>query len=303
MPSKGSTPKILMGLRFFVSLEPCSYEGKTPSCAKRLSELPVSKVWYGVLDPNPLVNGKGIEILKSAGISVEKFTSFEDEAKELIEVFSWNQTQKKTFFAAKVGVTMDGHLAHKSGESQWITGEEARSFTHNLRGQFDGILVGAGTIEKDNPSLNSRSDKFLKKENFVFVMDPEGRFEKGSLKINEVRSTEKVFFIVKKGNKENQIECPTLEDGNFDLDFLSGKLFEMGVYSVLVEGGAFTISQFASQKILKRIYCFVAPILLGGDTGINWTSGLSFPSLKESLRLKNVKHIPLGSDVLITGLV
>ncbi len=296
----------LKGAQVFISLEPCSYEGKTPSCAKRLAALPIAGVYYGSLDPNPRVNGAGIEILKNAGKRVTHLSECEEDAKSLIEVFSWNVSHNLPFVAGKVGITLDGHLAHSSGKSQWITGEESRKDVHLLRAQYDSVLIGKETLLLDDPSLNSRLSEYRDLENWVIVFD-----QKGSLldridefQISKVRDKSKILFVVDEELKHSSsiaFGCPVDSSGFFDIPELLKRIYKKGIYSILVEGGARALSSFVEQKSLHQIYCYIAPIILGGKSGINWMSDVFHTDLGSAMYLENVRHKSFGNDIRISG--
>ena len=143
------------GATMYVTLEPCFHYGKTPPCADRIIENKISKVIIGMVDPNPLVSGKGIEKLKNAGIEVE-VGILEEECRKINEVFIKYITTKKPFVVMKTAMSLDGKIATKTGESKWITSEKSRLQVHILRNKFSGIMVGVNTIIKDNPELTCR---------------------------------------------------------------------------------------------------------------------------------------------------
>ena len=188
-----------------VTLEPCAHQGKTPSCAKTLAALSIKKITYGLIDPNPLVAGKGADILKSAGKDVVLFSELQTELEELCEIFLMNQRKQKIFVAIKVATSLDGQMALQSGESQWITGEAAREHAHYLRSCYDAVMVGAGTIQKDNPSLNVRHPE-VKKENKVVILDPQGLQLKNfsQLRVSQTHDSKNIFWCV---SEEAQISA------------------------------------------------------------------------------------------------
>ncbi len=146
------------GATIYVTLEPCSHYGKTPPCAESIVKMGISKAIIAMKDPNPLVEGRGIDILKQNGIEVVTGI-MEKESKKLNEVFIKYITKKKPFVVLKTASTLDGKIATKTGESKWITGEEARYKVHQIRNDLSGIMVGIGTIIKDNPLLNTRIER------------------------------------------------------------------------------------------------------------------------------------------------
>ena len=301
----------LKAAKVFVTLEPCSHHGRTPPCADTLARLPLSKVIYGHQDPNPQVSGQGVHVIKKAGIQVELWQrDLEHELAELIEVFTCNMTKKRAFVALKAAITLDGQLAEKSGKSQWITGKESRTEVHRLRGQFDGILVGRGTVETDNPLLNVRSPDYSGKTNKVVLLDPNNLLEERlpRLQIWNCHDPKDIFQFIGAENKNskcppwNQIALPLDgRGGGFDLSQISTQLYNLGVYSVLVEGGADTYGRYLTRRAADRIYLFIAPKVLGQSCGINWAGNFSGASLGECPRVLSCRVKVLGEDVLITG--
>jgi len=302
---KGLTREQLTGAHVIVTLEPCAHQGKTPSCAKMLREFPLAKVTFGITDPNPLVAGKGAQILREAGISVEESREFKTELNEICENFLWNQRQKKVFVAVKVATSLDGFIGLKNGESQWITSPESRQWTHELRGAYDATLVGVGTLLQDNPSLNIRHPHF-DKQNKVVILDSEGRGLNSveNLNIYKTHTPENVIWVVNR-NRESKIptlKSPVVEvDSTRNVSEVLNELWKIGIRSVFVEAGAQVASSFLNQKQVQRLYLFQAPTLIGAAQGKSWTEFLEVSSLKNKMNLHNVKTAPSGGDRLITG--
>lgn len=294
----------LEGAHVYVTLEPCAHEGKTGSCAKALAKLPVASVTFGLIDPFAQVNGAGAEILRAAGKRVEKFVGLETELEELCEVFLLNQKQKRPFVALKVGASLDGKIALENGKSQWITGESARAHAHYLRGGYDAILAGAGTILKDRPRLNSRHPDFRNKVSRVVILDPGGETV-GSLKgspLLEVRKPEDVILVthpnVTCDLPIQHIKIAAGQDG-FDLNQVLAELYVRGIRSLFVEGGAHTYSGFLRASLVDRLYLFLAPKILG--RGLSWTEGLKHEDLDHVARLTSSTPSKFGEDFFFTG--
>lgn len=300
--------KRLDGATMYVTLEPCAHEGKTPSCAKFLATLPIKKIVYGVLDPHPLVAGQGLDILRKANIEVEEFSRFKDEAEELAEVFLWNHRFQKTFVALKVATSLDGQLAHITGESKWITGAESREHTHFLRANYDAVLVGVETFRKDNPSLNIRHPRFVGKRNKVIILGAyKGISEdlRGS-QIAKTHSFEDVYVATPENWDEESdgwtwLKCRTLHDGRIDLTSLLRKVYEVGIGSLFVEGGARVISSFLQAGYVQRYYQFIAPQIIGAKSGISFTRDFFVDSLPDKRELRNPQTHSFGADLMITG--
>ncbi len=299
---KGLREDQLLGAHLIVTLEPCAHQGKTPSCAKKIAELPLSKVTYGLVDPNPLVAGKGAQIIRDAGIQVEEYPELKQELSEICEAFLWNQRQQKIFVAAKVATTLDGCLALKTGESQWITGEHSRYWAHELRGTYDATLVGVNTVLQDNPSLSIRHPRF-EKINRVVVLDSKGRGlqRQQDLKIFSTHDKENLIWVVNKGYSHSYQGQLVEVESTENLEQVLQELWKLGLRSLLVEGGAQILSNFLKHQLVQRLYLFQAPRLLGSLAGQSWTKDLNISSLDGMLALKNLKVAPSADDFLLTG--
>ncbi|UOF00734.1 bifunctional diaminohydroxyphosphoribosylaminopyrimidine deaminase/5-amino-6-(5-phosphoribosylamino)uracil reductase RibD [Bdellovibrio reynosensis] len=307
----------------FVTLEPCAHEGKTPSCAKMMAKLPLKKVTFGLIDPNPLVAGQGADILRAAGIETEVFSSSDGKEdheikiklEEVCETFLWNFREKKVFVALKMASSLDGQVALKSGESQWITGPESREYVHYIRACYDAVLVGKGTVQFDNPSLNIRHPE-LDKRNKVVVLDAEADllYKYSELKLSQVHASGDVFWCVAEDLKEDVTKklsslalapkvlfIKTLVGGELDLENLLAQLYVQGLRSVMVEGGAFTASSFVNYQLVNRLYLFQAPMIMGSGGSRSWTETLRIPTMKEKIHMKNPRYLTFGTDFMVTG--
>ncbi len=310
---RGLSHEELEGAKVFVTLEPCAHQGKTPSCAKALAQLPVGKVIYGLEDPNPLVSGQGAEILKQAGIETQIYPGLHEELKQVCEHFLWNFQQKKVFVSLKVASSLDGQLALASGESKWITDDVSRELSHVLRAAHDAILVGSNTVLTDDPSLNIRVERFNKKKLKVLILDTEALClaKADELKIAKTHDPADVYFVISDliSNPPNPwgaqiLRLPALGPGKgLDLNQLLTGLWSLGVRSLFVEGGAHVLSSFISEKKAQRLYLFQAPLILGAKGGKAWTEKVIITSMDQKISLKNSKFIPLQQDQLVTGLL
>lgn len=292
---------LLQGAQVFITLEPCSHHGRTPPCAEALAALPIARVVYGLVDPNPLVAGKGAARLVAAGKKVELFAELRDELEELAEIFLFNMRQKQAFIAVKVATSLDGHIAVKNQGGGRISGLEADLEVQFLRGVYDGIMVGRKTFELDNPRLNVRDPRFGTKQNRVFVVDPRGQ---GLPLLKESRlyashPAESITWLVKEKVELSlpihQWEIPWREKQGFDWLTFSRRALEEGVTSILVEGGAELIASMLRQKCIRRWYQIIAPTVLGPE-------GLNIGSfLQGELKLEAVRSRKLGRDLFLTG--
>lgn len=295
----------LKDAQVFVTLEPCAHHGRTPPCADMLAKLPIASVTYGLRDPNPKVSDKGAQILREAGKRVELFSELKDELEELAEIFLTNQRLRRPFVALKTASSLDGKIALDDGSSQWITGREARETGNELRGHYDAVLTGAGTILKDNPRLDSRDERFAKKKQKLVILDVKGECLGSLSELNaaKIRPREDIFVVVKPGQKTKSEAAQVLEvkcdENGFDLETVLQVLQDQGIHSLFVEAGEFTAGKFLSSGLTDRLYLFLAPKILG--RGLSWTSGLKIGSLDKAVELGNWRHQTIGRDLFITA--
>ena len=310
--NKIKNKKDLRGAHIFTTLEPCFHFGQNPPCVNSLIKYPWDSLTYGIEDPNPKTNRKSIKKLKSKGFKVKKTAYFGKHLQRLYEAFTVNMRQNRAFFALKTASSLDGVMALHSGESQWITNKSSRDFASHLRVCFDAVLIGIETFLEDNPRLNCRKKAFEKIKNKVCLLDPSGRSLKliSKSRLAKVRPLENIFVITKpsfKNKKEKPpfklISCPLLNTppSSFDLWHLSQKLYKENICSVLIEGGAKTLSGFLEQKACQRLYHFISPCLLGGKKGRHWTEQLAISSLKNRKVLHSQERFFFDEDILITG--
>lgn len=268
----------LKGAHVIVTLEPCAHQGQTPSCAKKLATLPIAQVTYGIVDPNPLVSGQGHKILEAAGIATQEYQGvLKQQLEEVCEEFLVNFREKRIFVAMKVAQSLDGKVALKNGQSQWITGPESRQKVQQIRAGYDAVMVGMNTVLKDNPSLNIRLQG-VEKENTAVVLGSQDQVHKipKDFNIFKVRKSEKVLFY------EGELK-PILDS-----------LFEKGIRSLLVEGGAHTFSQFLEQNLVDRLHLFTAPKIIG--EGLGWTDHLRFNSMDQVGSFRKTIEQSFGPD-------
>ncbi len=296
------------GATLYVNLEPCSHYGKTPPCAFRIVKEGIKKVVIAMKDINPLVNGKGIKILKEAGIEIVTGVC-EREARYLNKGFISAFVRKRPYITLKAAVTLDGKLATKNGDSKWITGLEARTEAHKIRSQNDGVLVGVNTILYDDPELTVRLVEGVSPKRIILdarlnipsnskvfpcvILTSENESVKPDFE-NKVRSFEILSSVVKK------LPC---ENGNYEnidlkaaLEYLTA---EHGILNLMVEGGGHVIHSFIAQNLADEIKLFIAPKILG--EGLSFSDGIKLNSVADAYKLDNLKTRMVGDDVLIEG--
>lgn len=299
-------PSDLIDARVYVTLEPCSHYGRTPPCADALAQTPIAEVIYGLQDPDPRVSGRGLERLKQANKRVRQLTECEAELRELTEVFLCNKTRLQAFVTLKVATSLDGMLALKSGESQWISHPPARESVQRLRGEHDAILIGAGTAMRDRPRLTARDSRFEKKRLRAVVLDLNDQLgDLTTFPFAQSRPPEDVLRVVRDSNRDpklaSNVVCPLLPNGMFDLQELKRILYKNDICSVLVEGGAVTHSQFLIQQAADRLSQFISPVLLG--QGLGWTKDLLISEMSSRIELENPRWLSIAPDMFLTGKV
>jgi diaminohydroxyphosphoribosylaminopyrimidine deaminase/5-amino-6-(5-phosphoribosylamino)uracil reductase len=309
----------LVGAHFYVTLEPCAHQGRTPSCARTLAPLGVSSVSYAVQDPNPAVSGQGAAILREAGVRAELFSSCADvpeservelteAAEDLAEIFLHNMRTNEPFVAVKIATTLDGKMALASGESKWITGESARAHVHLMRARYDAMGIGRNTFVTDNPFLNVRHPDYPNFENHVVIFDPRG-FTLAALansNIMKVRRRDSVLVIV-----DDKLEftnpagvrlVPTpSENGSFSVESILASLKKQGITSLMLEGGAATVGAFFRAGKVQRLHLYQAPTIIGGKHGVAWSSGFGFEKMSQGYRLERCERREFGPDLYWTG--
>lgn len=291
-----------------VNLEPCCHYGKTPPCTDIIIEKKIKRVVYGMKDPNPIVGGKGIKILKKAGIEIIG-PVLEDECKKLNEKFIKNKTQNLPFVAIKTATTIDGKIATSNGNSKWITSEKARKEVYKLRKQYDAILTSSSTILADNPTMKHKRkiilDRELKtdfenaqiyKQGEIFVFYDENI---PLSRISKFRNTQFEIQPSPSRSKDNirLIHSPT-QDNKLNIDFILKKSFELGIMSIFVEAGGGINKSFLPYT--DKLYHFIAPKVLGDNNGKSCFYGnkCDFISDCTDLKFESVKKFP--PDILIT---
>lgn len=289
----------IKGSTMYVTLEPCCHHGRTPPCTDAIIEEGIREVVIATLDPNPLVAGKGVEVLKQSGIDV-KVGVLEKEAAELNEDFFVYITKKRPFVHLKIAQTVDGKIATKTGSSKWITSEKSRKYVHKLRAQATAIMVGKNTVLEDNPSLTVRGIK-VERQPYRIVLDKNLDI---SLKYNIFKPDTKVFVITSEevdGSRFNGVENVKLiklplQDGRFKLNDILSKLYGEGIVHLFVEGGKDLFSQFIRENLWDRMSLFIAPKLIGED-GISSIGSLDVEDISQVKEFKIERIKRFDKDV------
>jgi len=297
------------GGTMYVTLEPCAHYGNTPPCAQSIVEKKIKKVIIGLIDPNPLVNHKGIEILENAGIEVITGV-LADEIKEMNEIF-YHFIQKKTpYVIMKTAMSLDGKIATKTGDSKWISNEKARYFGHKLRHEVSGILVGINTVIADDPQLTTRLKDKKVKDPHRIVLDSTLKMPLDA-KILKITSNARTIIATTENASEEKIK--TLEDmgiqviktkalnNRVNLEELMKILGSLEIDSLLIEGGGTVNYSFLKNNLVSKIYTFIAPMIIGGHKAKTPVSGEGISSIDEAIHLKHWTTKKIDDNLLIIG--
>ncbi|MFF5996664.1 bifunctional diaminohydroxyphosphoribosylaminopyrimidine deaminase/5-amino-6-(5-phosphoribosylamino)uracil reductase RibD [Lysinibacillus sp. KU-BSD001] len=291
----------------YVTLEPCSHFGKTPPCANLVKEAGVKRVVIAMEDPNPAVAGRGIQLLRDAGIEVEVGV-LEIEARRLNERFIHNMITARPFVISKFAMTLDGKIAAYNGHSQWITGEEARADVHELRDQVDAILVGIGTVLTDNPSLTTRLPDRVGKNPIRIVLDRQLRTPLDATVCQT--STARTIIVTA---EEQQHKAPAFEklgvellyvpvvNDQLDLNTMLDELYKRGITDILVEGGGEVNASFLRAGLIQKFLVYVAPKVLGGRNSITPFTGTDVETVEAAMLLDFAEVEKVGADLRITA--
>lgn len=292
------------GATMYVTLEPCCHHGKQPPCTDAILTAGISRVVVGSADPNPLVCGKGIQILREHGIAVTENILRED-CDRLNEVFFYYIQRGRPFVVMKYAMTMDGKIAAYTGKSKWITGETARNHVQQQRLRYTAIMVGVGTVLADDPMLTCRIPGG--KSPIRIICDTELRTPLESKVVLTADRTptiiatccsdrEKQLPYEKAGCRIFQVEA---SGGHVDLEELMKKLGQDHIDSVLLEGGGTLNWAALNRGIVQKVQAYIAPKLFGGETAKTPVEGIGVASPDGAVLLKNSRMIRLGEDFLI----
>ncbi len=324
------------GATLYCTLEPCCHQGQQPPCTEAIKKAGITRVVIGSRDPNPLVAGKGQAELIAAGIAVTA-DFLRDECDKLNPIFFHYITTGLPYVALKYAMSLDGKIATCRGDSQWITGAEARSYGHQLRHKYKAVLIGRGTAQVDNPLLTARFTgasqpvrivldsqlrispqaklvetageiptiiatdfllPFAEKSAASLSKVAQGASAVQSTSTNQAARAEKAQLLEAKGVQILQTE---LVDGQIAIAPLLEKLAAQKIDSVFVEGGGRVHWSFIESGLVNKVYAFIAPVIIGGAAALTPVEGAGFPILAESWKLQNLESRKLGKDLLLTG--
>ncbi len=299
------------GADLYVTLEPCCHTGKQPPCTDIILTSGIANVYVGCEDPNPLVAGKGIQILRDAGVRVTTGILAE-ECQHINEVFFHYIKTKRPFVVMKYAMSLDGKIACATGDSKWVTGNEARYQVHELRGRYMGIMVGIGTVRADDPLLTCRIEGG--KNPTRIICDSGLHISKDS---RIVRTAREIPTIVaceyaacesdRAQEKLTQLRdagvqiVPTWGGVGVNLRQLMDALGQQGIDSVLLEGGSTVNASALREGLVDKVYAYISQKLIGGADAPTPIGGLGADHMKEVVRLRDSELHILGEDLCLSG--
>ncbi len=297
------------GADLYVTLEPCCHFGRTPPCTSAVIKAGIRRVIIAMVDPNPKVAGKGIDILRQAGIeaSVGPMTH---EAHKLNASFIKHTTTGLPLVILKSATSLDGKIATVTGQSKWITDPLSRLKVHEIRNHVDAILVGIGTVLADDPELTVRlSNQYKTKDPIRVVVDSQGRtpttakvFNPNSSTDVIIATTDQICSQKRKNYKKLGAEVwmiPPTPDGRVDLKLLTLKLGQRQITSLLIEGGGEIHASAIDAGIVDEVIFFLAPILIGGRDAPGAIQGSGIKQLNQAVKLKEVTFTTIGQDLMV----
>ena len=301
------------GSAMYVTLEPCSHYGRTPPCSRAIASAGISEVHMAMLDPNPIILGRGKEELEREGIKIY-IGEHEEEAREITEAYTKFITTGIPFITAKFAISLDGKIATRQGDSRWISNNEARRYAHNLRYANDAIMAGVNTVLADDPHLTTRCcggrGGTARKQPLRVIIDSEGRTPLTARVFKEPGKT--LLVLGRKATPQEReafaragaeiLELPAGE-GLVDLEGLLEALGERKITSVLVEGGGILFGSLFDGGLVDKVIAFIAPIIIGGAEARTAVAGKGVERVADSLRLERMRVERFGDDLAISGYV
>ena len=287
----------------YVSLEPHAHHGRTPPCTDALITAGIKRVVAPIEDLNPRVLGQGFAHLRAAGVTVHEGL-FREEAAQVNEAYLHYMLTGLPFVHLKLAVSLDGKIATRTGDSRWITGAEARARAHELRHAYDAILVGAGTVLKDDPQLTDRSGLPRRRPLLRVILDKKISLSPAS---QLASSTSKAPVIVFSEGATDEAVAKKLIDKGVEITSCldpGAVLKELGsrtIQSVLVEGGATIAGEFLDAGLVNKVTFFIAPKIVGGTGAPSAVGGIGVEKMVAALELEKVSVVQRGKDIEVTG--
>lgn len=298
------------GATLYCSLEPHAFHGVAPPCTDAIIEARISRVVTPLEDPNPSVSGNGFRQLKAAGVEVVRDASPEQlkRAELLIEGFVHHLNTRRPFVTLKLATSLDGKIATRTGESQWITNEASRARVHEMRRRTDALVTGIGTVLADRPRLTARDSNGepTGRPLLRVVVDTQGRMPADAPMLNE---SGEILWVVGENIEVNQptdsvtIHRAGLVEGKVDLTEVLDVLGSRGLHNVMLEAGARLAGAFIENALVDKVAAFIAPKIIGDPDAPGPISGIGVSSIDRALTLENLTHTVIDGDILVEGYV
>ncbi len=295
------------GATAYVSLEPHAHQGRTPPCTDALIKMGIKRVVAPIEDPNPKVSGRGFAHLREAGVEV-CVGLMADEAKRLNETYVHFMNTGRPFVHLKMAVSLDGKVATVTGDSRWITGEPARARVHEMRHQYDAIMVGGRTARADDPLLTDRSGKKRRRPLVRVVIEQYLRLSTESQLAQTSDAGPVLIFVCGDPDADELtalqsrgVEIIAQASGALDLPNVLEELGKRSIQSVLIEGGPFLAALMLETQLVNKVTFFIAPMLVGGQDAPSAIGGAGAEKIADALQLERVEVAQHGRDVEITG--
>jgi len=294
------------GATLYINLEPCSHYGRTPPCSEALIRAGVKEVVAGMMDPNPLVGGRGFRELKRAGIKV-RVGLLEEECRTLNEAFIKYVTRRLPFVTLKLAASLDGKIAAVTGDARWISSETSRRMVHKLRNQVDAIVAGVGTVLADDPQLTCRIPNG--RNPWRVILDSRLRIPLAASLLRQTDPERSIIVTSDRSSRQRvraieslgaQVWRLRLRRGKIPWTAILRKLAAKDVLSVMIEGGATTAGWALREKAVDKIMLFYGPIILGGD-GRVMIDALGVKRVGQALRVQRTRVRKSGTDTLVSG--
>lgn len=290
---------LLRGSTAYITLEPCSIFSKTPPCTDTILKYEIKNIFCASLDPNPAINGKGVRVLRKAGLNV-KVGLLKKEAVKINEEFFFRHNKGRPFVRMKVAQSIDGKIALANGDSKWISSKESRSDVQNLRAEVDAILVGSGTVLKDNPRLNVRNSnkyKAINRQPKKIILGKIDYSTLSGLKLFKEDSENIIFSNDDFVSNHSKVIFKKLKKQN-SLKQLLKELTKYEINSLLIEGGSQVFTSFIEENIVDELIVYLSPKILGNSSK-NATEVISPKTLNNAKNFKILKSMTVGDDIKI----
>lgn len=300
-------PKRSRAATLYINLEPCCHLGRTGPCTEQIIKSKIKEVVVAIQDPNPLVNGGGIAALKEAGITV-RTGLLKDDAELLNDAYLGYHRNKRPFVILKLAQSLDGRIATSNGDSKWISSESSRTIVHKLRSEVDAVIIGRGTLQRDNPKLTVREVKG--KNPYRIIVTSSGKLPAASKVLLDNADNKTIIATTAEGAEKIERSkisgspiiwtvAQNAEKSGVDLRSLLQQAYEFGLQSIMVEGGSALATSFVNDQLVDKMIFFIAPIIVG--RGINSMSELNVKTISEAVEFDRSMFIDSGDDLCFVG--